>query len=242
MTKDTHARWTCPATHSATREDARRVEEPGGRAPWIEWLRDESQDGAALVGGEDVAHNEAIRTVAPRPGGFVVTPEAYLRALDRVGGRGELRFRIASVDVDDPAALTRAAKECQAVVRSAGMPEALRRAVLDAYARLGRDVPVVVRVSSATDGRTPSSFGGTDETFIDVCGGLQLVDSIVRCWASRWSPRVVSRRASHGLTSEPVMAVVVQPMVDAPTYRAPVNGDPAHRLRPVAADQVLSPQ
>jgi pyruvate, water dikinase len=242
MATDTHARWTCPVTHSETREDAHRLDGPGGQAPWIAWFRDGSQDGAPLVGGEEVALGERIRAVVPMPRGFVVTPEAYLHALDQVGGRGALRFRIASVDVDDPAALTRAANECQALVRSVGMPEAVRRAALDAYARLGCDVPVVVRVSSTTDDGAPTSFAGTDETFIDVRGGLQLIDSIVECWASRWSPRVVAHRTSQRLTGEPAMAVVVQPMVEAPTYDATVKGDPVHHLQPVTAGEVLSPQ
>jgi pyruvate, water dikinase len=242
MATDTHARWICPVTHSAVGGDARRVDGPGGQAPWIAWVRDESQDRAQVAGSEKVAQGERIRGVVPMPRGFVVNPEAYLRALDRVGGRGALRFRVASADVDDPAALTRAANECQALVRSVGMPEAVRRAVLDAYARLGRDVPVVVRVSSTTEDGAPTSFAGTDKTFIDVRGGLQLIDSIVECWAWRWSPQVVAHRASHGLRTEPAMAVVVQPMVNARTYRAPVNGDPAHRLQPVAAGKLLSPQ
>jgi pyruvate, water dikinase len=148
--------------------------------------------------------------------GFVVTTAAYLRALDQFGGRAALRARIADVDPHDPPALTRAAKTCQALVRSADMPAAVQRSVLDAYTHLACDaepvVPVVVRASPTADDPAATSTAGKDVTFSGVCGGLQLVDRIIDCWASRWSPRVVADRAARKLTSEPGMAVVVQRM------------------------------
>jgi pyruvate, water dikinase len=147
------------------------------------------------------------------PPGFVVTVDAYLRALDQFGGRAALRARIAEVDVHDPSALTRAARTCQALVRSADMPDAVRRSVLDAYARLacheGRTVPVVVRASPTGDDPAWTAAAGMDVTFSDVRSGLELVDHIIDCWALRWSPRVVGHRAARALTREPGMAVVV---------------------------------
>jgi pyruvate, water dikinase len=148
--------------------------------------------------------------------GFVVTTAAYLRALDQFGGRAALRTRIADVDPHDPPALTRAAKTCRALVRSADMPAAVRRSVLDAYTHLGCDaghaVPVVVRASPTPDDPASTSTAGMDVTFSGVCGGLELIDRIIECWASRWSPRVVADRAARALTREPGMAVVVQRM------------------------------
>jgi pyruvate, water dikinase len=240
MTTDTHAPWTSPVTHSETQEDARRADEAGRQATWIAWFGDGSRDDAGKVGDTGANLGEFTRDGLPGGPGFVVTADAYLRALDRVGGRGELRARVAGADVNDPAALAHAAKECQALVRSTGMPEAVRRAVLDAYARLGRDVPVVVRVSATADDTAPTSFASMNETFTTVRGGLELVDRIVECWASRWSPGVVADRASHAIAAEPAMDVVVRPMVDARMPGITFTAEPVRILDLVGAGEVPS--
>ena len=214
MSTDNDAPWTHLLTNSETREDARRADEPGRQGAWIAWFGDVPRD-QARRGGDSGANLEVTRAGPTGPPGFVVTRDAYLRALDQIGGRGELRARVASVDANDPTALTHAAKECQALVRSAGMPEAVRRAVLDAYARLGPDDPTAVRVSATANHTAPTSYGGMNLMFTDVRGGLQLIDRIVQCWASWWSPPVVAHRASHGLTVEPAPAVIVECMDDA---------------------------
>jgi pyruvate,water dikinase len=184
--------------------------------------------------------SELARAGPAGPPGFVITADAYLGALDQVGGRGELRARVAGADVDDPAALAHVANECQALVRSAGMPEPVRRAVLDAYERLGGDVPVTVRVSATANDTAPTSFAGIDKTFTNVRGGLELVDRIVECWAARWSPQVVAYRAARAIADEPAMTVVVQPMVDTRMPGATVTAGPGRILHSLAAREVLS--
>jgi pyruvate,water dikinase len=171
-----------------------------------------------VVGCTGATLGELARAGHPVAPGFVVTVDAYLRALDPLGGRGALRARIADVDLRDRSALTRASRTCQALVRSVEMPAPVQRHVLDAYDRLGRDaghaVPVTVLASPTADdhGSTPSP--GLDVTFTDVRGGLELIDRIVDCWAARWSPQVVADRAAGALGREPAMAVVVQRMGD----------------------------
>jgi pyruvate,water dikinase len=164
--------------------------------------------------------------------GFVVTTAAYLRALDQFGGRAALRARIADVDPHDRRALTREAKTCQALVRSADMPAAVRRSVLDAYTHLGCDaghaVPVVVRASPAPDDPASTPTAGMDVTFSGVCGRLELVDRIIECWASRWSPRIVADRAAQELRREPGMAVVVQRMT-GPASPIPISCSTSQR-------------
>src|SRR5215207_9001655 len=142
MTTDIHVQWVVDVASIATRHDARRAVQPEDEDGFVCWLADAWPADASRVGSKGADLGELARAGLPVPPGFVVTADAYLRALDSIGGRGRLCFRIAGVDVDDPSALTRAAKECQTLVRSTGMPDAVRRAVLDAYARLGRDVPV----------------------------------------------------------------------------------------------------
>ncbi len=201
------------ARPAATRPDGHEAAEPDRTDRFVCWLGDGSGADVSRVGVLGACLSELSPAGLAEPG-FVVTTDAYLRALDQFGGRGALCSRIANVDLHDPRALARAAKTCQALVRSAEMPAAVHRSVLDAYARLERDgghaVPVTVRSSPTPDSGESTSSAGMDVAFTDVRGGLELVDRIIDCWAARWSPQVVADRAARALTREPAIAVVVQ--------------------------------
>ena len=103
----------------------------------------------------------------------------------------------------------------------------LRRAVLDAYARLGDGPLVAVRSSATAEDTASTSFAGMNQTFTNVRGGEELVARIVDCWASLWGARVVAYRATHGLAAEPAIAVVVQEMVDSDASGVMFTADPA---------------
>ena len=166
-----------------------------------------SKGDVSQVGGKGANLGELTCAGFPVPPGFVVTAAAYLQALDDAGARHQLGSRVEGLDVDDPAALARAAADCQAAVRSAGMPTTVRRAVLDAYRQLGgatgQDETVAVRSSATAEDTASTSFAGMNETFTNVRGPDQLVDRIVDCWASLWSPGSSPTAPPSGSTTNP---------------------------------------
>jgi pyruvate,water dikinase len=199
-------------------------------ARFVAWFADVSREDVARVGGKGANLGELTAAGLPVPPGFVVTADAYLDALDDAGVRQELRRRVDGIAVDDAAALNAAAQDCQAMVRGAGVPDTIRRAVVSAYEQLGRDAAgpprVAVRSSATAEDTASTSFAGMNETFTNVAGGDELLDRLVDCWASLWSPRVVAYRAARNLTEEPAIAVVVQRMVDARTSGVMFTADP----------------
>jgi pyruvate,water dikinase len=157
----------------------------------------------------------------------VVTGEAYLDAMRRAGVREALQQRVSEVDIDSPEELGRAAAELADLVRSAGMPTEVHDALLAAYDGLGNQPRVAVRSSATAEDTASTSFAGMNETFTNVQGADELVGRVVDCWASLWSPRVVAYRASQELREEPVIAVVVQEMVDSEASGVMFTADPA---------------
>jgi pyruvate,water dikinase len=193
----------------------------------VAWFEDLSRSDVPRVGGKGANLGELTSAGLPVPAGFVVTADAYLRAMDAAGVRGALLEKVASVDVDVPESLTAAAAGLQALVRGAGMPEDIAAAVRDAHARLGAGVAVAVRSSATAEDTASTSFAGMNETFTNVRDGDELIARVVDCWASLWSPRVVAYRAARGLTDEPAIAVVVQHMVDSEASGVMFTADPA---------------
>ncbi|HET9611901.1 MAG TPA: phosphoenolpyruvate synthase [Acidimicrobiales bacterium] len=200
--------------------------EPGDDR-FVAWFADVSRADVGRVGGKGANLGEMTAAGFPVPPGFVVTAQAYLHALDEAGVRTALQERVAGLDVDDTDALARVARELQDLVRSAGMPDPVRRAVLDAYHVLGAGDRVAVRSSATAEDTASTSFAGMNETFTNVSGDDELVDRVVACWASLWSPRVVAYRATRELADEPAIAVVVQRMVDSVTSGVMFTADPS---------------
>jgi len=193
----------------------------------IAWFDHVSRADVSRVGGKGANLGELVRAGLPVPPGFVVTAEAYLGAMRRGGVREALLERIEGLAVDSPADLTRASADLAELVRTAGMPDETRKAVLDAYDALGDRPRVAVRSSATAEDAASTSFAGMNETFTNVQGAEDLVARIVDCWASVWSPRVVAYRASQGLRDEPAIAVVVQQMVDSEAAGVMFTADPA---------------
>lgn len=193
----------------------------------LRWFEELSLADEAVVGGKGANLGELTGAGFPVPPGFVVTAPAYTEAMDAAGVREQLREIVAGLDVDDPDALGGASEQLQALVRSAGLPGALRDQVVEAYRRLGDDPLVAVRSSAAGEDSADASFAGMNETYTNVRGADELVARIVDCWASVYGQRVVMYRANKGITAEPAIAVVVQRMVDSRKSGVAFSADPS---------------
>jgi pyruvate, water dikinase len=183
----------------------------------ISWFQDLGRTDTATVGGKGANLGEMAGAGLPVPPGFVVTAAAYLQAMDEGGVRADLiaLFDEARTHVDDLAALEQSAERLRALVLKAGVPPTLRAPVLAAYHQLGTDVAVAVRSSATAEDAADTSFAGMHETFANVVGDAAVLERLVDCWASLYGERVITYRASRELAEEPVIAVVVQQMVES---------------------------
>ncbi|MBW5483278.1 phosphoenolpyruvate synthase [Streptomyces bambusae] len=159
-----------------------------------------------VAGGKGANLGELVRAGFPVPPGFVVTTAAY-RPPDpgplRAAGPGAVR---------------------EAVVR-AGLPDDVADAVCAAYRDLGG--AVAVRSSATAEDLPQAAFAGQQDTFLGVVGEQDVLDAVVRCWASVWTDRAVDYRSQHGIDHGRVrMAVVVQRMVDADFAGVAFTSDP----------------
>ena len=64
-------------------------------------------------------------------------------------------------------------------------------------------------------------------TFTNVTGVDGLIDAVLCCWASLFSPRVITYRANRGFAADPAMAVVVQLMIPAEQAGVAFTADPS---------------
>ena len=153
------------------------------------------------------------------PEGYAVTADAYryfLRANDLEAPIGEA---MAGLERGDVEGLRRTSRSIQNSVIGAEFPEDLETEILRGYGELsalyGEDfTDVAVRSSATAEDLPTASFAGQQESFLNVHGDAQLLDSVKRCFASLFTPRAISYREDMGFDhSQVALSVGVQKMV-----------------------------
>jgi pyruvate, water dikinase len=204
----------------------------GGFPDSMMWFGDVTTNDTATAGGKGANLGETTRAGLPVPPGFVVSAQAYLRAMEEAGVRERLRNAAQQVDPTDPESLHRTSERLAASVKEVGMPAWLRAELAVAYSRLGdaageTDPIVAVRSSATAEDTAGTSFAGMHRTFTNVRGLDEVVHAVIDCWVSAFGARVLSYRVSQKMEAEPAIAVVVQRMVDSDTAGVAFSADPA---------------
>ncbi len=193
----------------------------GKRDTDVIWFEDLTIGDVGIVGGKNASLGEMVRELAPKgievPPGFATSADAFRRyitanaldgtiaaAMDRLAsGKATLqetggRIRQSILDGDWPA----------------DTEAAIRAAYAELAARTGKAEPSVAVRSSATAEDLPdASFAGQQETFLNVVGIGQLLDTCRRCYASLFTDRAITYRQLKGFDwSQVALSVGVQLM------------------------------
>ena len=76
------------------------------------------------------------------------------------------------------------------------------------------DVAVAVRSSATAEDQPDASFAGQQDTYLWIRGADNVVNHVVRCWASLYTDRAISYRHENGYPiADVAMSVAVQQMV-----------------------------
>lgn len=198
-------------------------------APVLRSLADVRVTDADSVGGKGANLGELIAAGLPVPPGFVLSCDGYRDSMRSGGADTELAalHREALEHVEDNPRLDELCERMRHLVLSTGMTEDLRTQVRTAYRALGANPVVAVRSSAAGEDGADASFAGMNRTITNISGESELLDAVLACWASLFTPRVLTYRAGRGFTGDPEMAVVVQRMIAADRAGVAFTADPS---------------
>jgi pyruvate, water dikinase len=184
---------------------------------------------AEEAGGKGANMGELVAAGLPVPPGFVLMRSSYLASMQAGGVDAELAalHREALAQVDNSARLAELCQRMQKLVTKAGVSEDVRDQLLASYRALGPNCIVAVRSSATGEDGRDASFAGMNQTVTNVAGEDALVDAVKTCWASLFSPRVITYRATRGFVADPAMAVVVQQMIASERSGVAFTTDPS---------------
>ena len=197
----------------------------------ILWLHALRLSDLARVGGKNSSLGEMIGNLANLgvsvPGGFATTSEAFKDFIAHNHLEQRIFDRLATLDVEDVAALTAAGGEIRGWVAEAPLHPELDADIRIAYRQLcdenfgnagGSDVAVAVRSSATAEDLPDASFAGQQETFLNVTGVDDVVDKVKEVFASLYNDRAIAYRVHHGFKHEDVfLSAGVQLMVRSDT-------------------------
>ncbi len=203
-------------------------------ADYVASLDDIRLTDADQAGGKGANLGEMVSAKLPVPPGFVILRSAY-EAVVVHGPHGpeldalhdEALQSALGGDESGRQRLDRLCSRMRELVLDIPLDGAVGEVAVAAYHLLGEQVPVAVRSSAVGEDSADASFAGMNLSRTNVHGDTQLLDAVKACWASLFTPRVLTYRARRGMRQRPEMAVVVQRMVAARRAGVVFTADPA---------------
>ncbi len=202
----------------------------------ILWFDELSKSDIPYVGGKCANLGELTRAGAPTPKGFAVTAYAYKKFVTESGLINKIKSVLKNMDLSDLNKLNKISREIRALIESTPMFPDIKQAILEAYSKLEsltrKNVRLSIRSSATAEDLPGASFAGQQDTFLNIDRD-HLIETVMKCWSSLYTPRAISYRHEKGFDHEKVLiSVAVQEMV-APDPEAqgvmftihPVTGD-----------------
>ncbi len=198
---------------------------------YVIFPEDVEEEDLQKIGGKGFNLAKMLKAGFPVPPCFFVTTDAYHKFLEDNDLKSKIIERISKINFSDVNSLIEASKEIKSWIIQSSVPEDVKKEIIEAYRKLAQsDIPdvdvgiikgfredlfVAVRSSAVTEDIGKASAAGQQETFLNIKGSLNVVESVKRCWASMFTPRAIYYRHQKNLPQDAGIGVVVQKMVNS---------------------------
>ncbi|MGE3608279.1 MAG: phosphoenolpyruvate synthase [Bacteriovoracaceae bacterium] len=176
-----------------------------------------------LVGGKNASLGEMYQALRPEginlPEGFVITADAFSKLIEDQNLYEKIYPKLDTLNIKDINQLSSVGREIRSIIKSAGLPEAIKDEIKKAYLELCQrtkvtDIDVAVRSSATAEDLPEASFAGQQETFLNVKGEEALLEACSNCFASLFTDRAISYRVGNHFDHKKVrLSIGVQQMV-----------------------------
>lgn len=195
---------------------------------YIKWFNEVSIDDVALVGGKNASIGTMIRELAAQnirvPMGFAITSQAYWHYIEYNNLAEPIRSCLASMGpIADIKNVQKAGKSIRDLITNGSMPDDLVQEIVASYQKLSYmyksdNLDVAVRSSATAEDLPTASFAGQQETYLNIRGVEQLIESCKKCFASLYTDRAIVYRVEKGFEHAHVaLSIGIQKMVRSDT-------------------------
>ena len=169
---------------------------------WILPFSEIRIEDVGIVGGKNASLGEMFRELKSQgvrvPDGFAVTAAAFREFFKQTRLDHEVRAILKGMNTQNADSLQQCGRAAREAILKQEIPAGIQEEILEAYAGLSLGVAggidVAVRSSATAEDLPNASFAGQQETFLNVHGDAQLIDTCRRCFASLFTDRAISYR------------------------------------------------
>jgi len=187
----------------------------GMSSAYVFYFSEIDRSNLGMVGGKGANLGELCRVPGVAvPAGFCVTTRAYR---DFVNTSKDFAALLKSLELIDAGALEELKAAGQLVrthLENLDIPAPIQQEIIRAWRKTGSHYAYAVRSSATAEDLPGASFAGQQDTFLNVKGERDILNSVRKCWASLFTDRAIIYRRKNGFRHDRVLlAVVVQRMV-----------------------------
>jgi len=176
--------------------------------PFIKKLKDIGIKDVPEAGGKNASLGEMIKYLKPKgikfPDGFAVTATGYRYFLKQTGLDKFIKQTLKNLDTKNLNDLARRGKIIREAIKSADLPDNLKKEIVKNYQEMerefGENVDVAVRSSATAEDAPEASFAGQHETFLNIRGQEELLQAVRACFSSLFKDRAISYRVDKGFS------------------------------------------
>ncbi len=189
---------------------------------YIQWFEKLGLNDVAQVGGKNASLGEMIQGLSSKgvrvPGGFATTADAYREFLQQDGLDERIHSLLDRLDINDVDALAQVGQQIRDWITRLPLPKKLETEIHRAYneliTRYGEEASFAVRSSATAEDLPEASFAGQQETFLNIKGEENILQTIKLVFASLFNNRAIAYRVHQGFDHRQVaLSVGVQKMV-----------------------------
>lgn len=190
---------------------------------YIRFFNELNIDDIPIVGGKNASLGEMYQNLTPKgvsiPNGFATTSDAYWLLLKENNIKEKIADILNDLNIHDTKNLQERGASVRNLILNSHLPQALIDELEEAYKTLSNEynsqnIDVAVRSSGTAEDLPDASFAGQQETFLNVSSKEELLDTVLKCFASLFTDRAISYRTSRGFDHFKVaLSVGVQKMV-----------------------------
>ncbi len=194
------------------------------KSDFIIWFKDCSYKNKHFVGGKCSSLGELYHLSRKInfdiADGFALTTKLYDAFIEQNGFGEHIQQTLESIDIENIEELERESERLRERIISGNFNPTQIETISSHYLELCSiyncedRLEVAIRSSAIAEDLPNASFAGQQDTYLNICGFDDVIDSIKKCFASLFNSRAVSYRKRYDIKMEDVkISVAVQKMV-----------------------------
>ncbi|AGL00601.1 rifamycin-inactivating phosphotransferase [Desulfoscipio gibsoniae] len=182
---------------------------------YVFYFNEIDKSSLASVGGKGANLGELCRIPGiVVPAGFCVATSAYRDFVNTSREFAALLKTLESINAESMEELKAAGERMRTHLENLDIPAPIQQEIIQAWRKTGSHHAYAVRSSATAEDLPGASFAGQQDTFLNIEGEKNILDSVRKCWASLFTDRAIAYRQKNGFRHDQVLlAVVVQRMV-----------------------------